>query len=207
MFILIYSILGIITLVTSIITFFTYKKQNPLFKFWLILLVFNITILLLVLVSSFLLGGVNKNIDIGIEDPTIPIDQPAEPPNNNVPINETEANNSSTNQKSSHVVMLLILAFAIFSLNSLLAIFVFRDSSARTGITGAVAWAVVTFFTSIIGLGLYLLIRPSGNIVICTNCKKLALDTIPICLHCYSQNKDYRQNNQPIDDGNETLEQ
>lgn len=162
---------------------------------------------MLVLVSSLLLGGEKKSIDVGSDIPTVPIEQPAESPNNNLPIVDTEDGLATSNPNNNYFIMILILAIAIFSLNSLLAIFVFRDSSARTGITGAVAWAVVTFFTSIFGLGLYLLIRPSGNIVICSNCKKLALDTIPICLHCYTQNKDYRQNNKPIEDGTETLEQ
>jgi ABC-type tungstate transport system substrate-binding protein len=64
-----------------------------------------------------------------------------------------------------------------------LAIFVYRDAKAR-GMDNAVLLTVVTVITGILGLILYLLMRPKGNLVPCASCGQKRLEGSTKCPHC-----------------------
>jgi uncharacterized Zn-finger protein len=48
----------------------------------------------------------------------------------------------------------------------------------------AVLWMLLVFFTNLIGLIVYLLVRPQGNLVVCPNCGNKRLQTSVRCPHC-----------------------
>jgi hypothetical protein len=64
-----------------------------------------------------------------------------------------------------------------------LLVWVARDAKAR-GMDSAVLWMLLVFFTNIIGLIVYLLVRPQGNLVVCPNCGNKRLQASVRCPHC-----------------------
>src|SRR5215211_589483 len=64
-----------------------------------------------------------------------------------------------------------------------LAIFVYRDAKAR-GMDNAVLLTIVTVITGILGLIIYLLMRPKGNLVACPSCGQKRLEGSTKCPHC-----------------------
>ncbi len=64
-----------------------------------------------------------------------------------------------------------------------LIIYVHRDAKAR-GMDNAVLLTVVTAFTGILGLIIYLLMRPKGTLVPCPSCQKKRLEGSAKCPHC-----------------------
>jgi len=78
---------------------------------------------------------------------------------------------------------LLIIPIAIVVLNIALLVWVARDSKAR-GMDGSVLWMILVMFTSILGLIIYLLSRPQGNLVLCAHCANKRLQASARCPHC-----------------------
>ena len=76
--------------------------------------------------------------------------------------------------------LIMIVALAI---QIAIAVWVYRDAKAR-GMDNAVLLTVVTVFTGILGLILYLLMRPKGNTVACPSCAKKRLEGSTKCPHC-----------------------
>ncbi|OEH84787.1 hypothetical protein BHU72_08105 [Desulfuribacillus stibiiarsenatis] len=173
---ILYGILAIIFLVTSLVTFLSYKQKSNYFKFWAILL--GVSVVAIVAIAIVLL--ITSSPDVPIEQP--PMEVPVE---SSLVAPQVSEPNSTSSNGNSFLVMLLMLGIYIL-INSILAVFAYRDASARAGITGGVAWAIIIFFFSIIGLGIYLLIRPVGNLMVCGNCKRVALDALPYCPHCHA---------------------
>ena len=64
-----------------------------------------------------------------------------------------------------------------------LAIWVYRDAKSR-GMDNAVLLTIVTMITGILGLIIYLLMRPKGNLVPCPSCQKKRLEGSAKCPHC-----------------------
>ncbi len=64
-----------------------------------------------------------------------------------------------------------------------LAIWVYKDAKSR-GMDNAVLLTIVTVFTGILGLVLYLLMRPKGNLVACPSCQKKRMEGSAKCPHC-----------------------
>lgn len=64
-----------------------------------------------------------------------------------------------------------------------LMVWVARDAKNR-GMDNAVLWMLLVFFTNIIGLIIYLLARPQGNLVTCSHCKNKRLAVSATCPHC-----------------------
>lgn len=64
-----------------------------------------------------------------------------------------------------------------------IAVWVYRDAKSR-GMDNAVLLTIVTVFTGILGLILYLLMRPKGNTVPCPSCSKKRLEGSTKCPHC-----------------------
>ncbi|CAN5217323.1 hypothetical protein BH20VER2_BH20VER2_10570 [soil metagenome] len=76
------------------------------------------------------------------------------------------------------VILLVSLAIWIF-----LVVYVYRDSKAR-GMDNAVLLTVVTAITGVLGLIIYLLMRPKGNLAPCPSCSKKRLEGSVKCPHC-----------------------
>ena len=64
-----------------------------------------------------------------------------------------------------------------------LLVWVARDAKSR-GMDSAVLWMLLVFFTNIVGLIVYLLVRPQGNLVQCPNCGNKRLQASVKCPHC-----------------------
>jgi hypothetical protein len=78
---------------------------------------------------------------------------------------------------------ILFLIFALSVLNIALLIWVARDAKSR-GMDSAVVWMLLVLFLGPIGLVIYLLSRPQGNVVPCPNCKNKRLQASARCPHC-----------------------
>lgn len=76
--------------------------------------------------------------------------------------------------------LIVIVALAI---QIAIAVWVYRDAKSR-GMDNAVLLTVVTVFTGLLGLVLYLLMRPKGNTVACPSCGKKRLEGSTKCPHC-----------------------
>lgn len=78
-----------------------------------------------------------------------------------------------------------VLAIPIVAVvvNILLLVWVAKDAKSR-GMDNAVLWMLLVFFTSLIGLVIYLLARPQGNLVECPNCHNKKLQVAARCPHC-----------------------
>lgn len=64
-----------------------------------------------------------------------------------------------------------------------LIIYVYKDAKAR-GMDNAVLLTIVTAITGLLGLIIYLLMRPKGNLVPCPSCQKKRLEGSARCPHC-----------------------
>ncbi len=64
-----------------------------------------------------------------------------------------------------------------------LAIWVYRDAKSR-GMDNAVLLTIVTVITGVLGLIIYLLMRPKGHLVVCPSCQKKRLEGSAKCPHC-----------------------
>jgi putative component of membrane protein insertase Oxa1/YidC/SpoIIIJ protein YidD len=64
-----------------------------------------------------------------------------------------------------------------------LLVFVVRDAKNR-GTENPVLWLILILFTHIIGLIIYFLARPAGNLVQCEHCKNKKLQYARACPHC-----------------------
>lgn len=64
-----------------------------------------------------------------------------------------------------------------------LAVWVYKDAKSR-GMDNAVLLTIVTVITGILGLIIYLLMRPKGNLVPCPSCQKKRMEGSAKCPHC-----------------------
>ena len=64
-----------------------------------------------------------------------------------------------------------------------LVIWVYKDAKSR-GMDNAVLLTIVTAITGLLGLIIYLLMRPKGNLVPCPSCQKKRLEGSAKCPHC-----------------------
>ncbi len=76
------------------------------------------------------------------------------------------------------IFMLVILGIWVA-----LAMFVYKDAKSR-GMDNAVLLTIVTVITGVLGLVIYLLMRPKGNLVPCPSCQKKRLEGSAKCPHC-----------------------
>lgn len=75
------------------------------------------------------------------------------------------------------------IPIVIVVLNIAMLVWVARDAKAR-GVENPILWVLLVFFTSIIGLIIYILSRPQGNLVPCANCGNQRLQALVRCPHC-----------------------
>ena len=64
-----------------------------------------------------------------------------------------------------------------------IAVWVYKDAKAR-GMDNAVLLTILTIFTGLLGLLIYVLMRPKGNLVPCPSCQKKRLEGSAKCPHC-----------------------
>jgi hypothetical protein len=76
-----------------------------------------------------------------------------------------------------------LVLLGLFALSIALLVWVARDAKAR-GMDGAVLWMLLVFFTSVIGLIIYLFSRPQGTLVTCARCGNKRLAASKTCPHC-----------------------
>jgi uncharacterized membrane protein YhaH (DUF805 family) len=79
--------------------------------------------------------------------------------------------------------LMVLVPIVLFALNIALLVWVARDAKAR-GMDSAVLWMLLVFFTSIVGLIIYLFSRPQGNLVQCPMCNNSRLQASARCPHC-----------------------
>jgi hypothetical protein len=78
--------------------------------------------------------------------------------------------------------LIIIVALAV---QIAIAVWVYRDAKSR-GMENAMLLTIVTLFTGVLGLILYLLMRPKGIMVGCPSCGKKRLEGSTKCPHCGS---------------------
>jgi cytochrome bd-type quinol oxidase subunit 2 len=79
--------------------------------------------------------------------------------------------------------MLIIIPLAVVALNIALLVWVAKDAKSR-GMDTPVLWMIVVMLTSVVGLIVYLLSRPKGDLVQCSKCDGRRLSTSAKCPHC-----------------------
>lgn len=79
--------------------------------------------------------------------------------------------------------ILLLVPVALLALNIALLIWVARDAKSR-GMDSAVSWMALVMFTGPIGLIIYIMSRPQGNLTLCEECGNRRLQASKRCPHC-----------------------
>ena len=79
--------------------------------------------------------------------------------------------------------VMILIPIVVFALNIALLVWVARDAKAR-GMDSAVLWMILVMFTSVIGLLIYVLSRPQGNLIQCPSCRNNRLQASKQCPHC-----------------------
>jgi putative component of membrane protein insertase Oxa1/YidC/SpoIIIJ protein YidD len=80
-------------------------------------------------------------------------------------------------------LFMVLFVVGLFASWIALLVFVVRDAKNR-GTENPVLWLILIFFTHIIGLVIYFLARPAGNLVACEHCKNKKLQYARACPHC-----------------------
>jgi uncharacterized membrane protein YhaH (DUF805 family) len=81
------------------------------------------------------------------------------------------------------VVLFIIVILGLIALNIAMLVWVARDAKNR-GMDSAVGWMFLVMFTSLLGLFIYILSRPVGNLVQCPHCRNKRLQASARCPHC-----------------------
>ena len=76
-----------------------------------------------------------------------------------------------------------IIALVAVAIQIAIAVWVYKDAKSR-GMENAVLLTVLTIFTGLLGLLIYILMRPKGNLVACPSCQKKRLEGSAKCPHC-----------------------
>ncbi len=74
----------------------------------------------------------------------------------------------------------VLLALVI---NILIIIWVYRDAKAR-GMDNAALWLVLVLIFGLLGLIIYLIVRPKGVTAPCNNCGKKRMEGLTVCPTC-----------------------
>jgi hypothetical protein len=78
---------------------------------------------------------------------------------------------------------MIIFAAVWIGLVIALLVWVAKDAKAR-GLDNSILWMVLVMFTSLLGLVIYLLSRPKGNLIACPRCGNKRLEASAKCPHC-----------------------
>ncbi len=80
-------------------------------------------------------------------------------------------------------LMMLLIGLGLVATWIALLVFVVRDAKNR-GAENPVLWLILILFTHVVGLVIYFLARPAGNLVPCEHCKNKKLQYARTCPHC-----------------------
>ncbi len=80
-------------------------------------------------------------------------------------------------------LMMLLIGLGLVATWIGLLVFVVRDAKNR-GTENPVLWLILILFTHVVGLVIYFLARPAGNLVPCEHCKNKKLQYARTCPHC-----------------------
>src|ERR1051325_6068756 len=72
---------------------------------------------------------------------------------------------------------------ALVALNIALLVWVAKDAKNR-GMDSPVIWMILVLFTGLIGLIIYILTRPKGDLVVCPHCQNKRMQVSAKCPHC-----------------------
>jgi len=75
------------------------------------------------------------------------------------------------------------IIIAIVALNIALLVWVAKDAKNRT-MDAPVVWMILVLCTGVIGLIIYLLTRPKGNLISCPHCNNKRMQVSAKCPHC-----------------------
>ena len=78
---------------------------------------------------------------------------------------------------------LFALVIGSLALGIALLVWVAKDAKNR-GVDSPILWMILVLFTHVLGLVIYLLSRPGGNLVQCEHCRNLKLQYARVCPHC-----------------------
>lgn len=81
------------------------------------------------------------------------------------------------------IAVVIAVIVGSIALSIALLVWVARDAKNR-GMDNSVMWMILVFFTSFIGLIIYIFSRPQGNLVACPSCKNKRLEVSAKCPHC-----------------------
>jgi uncharacterized membrane protein YhaH (DUF805 family) len=79
--------------------------------------------------------------------------------------------------------ILLLFLLLVIALNIALLVWVARDAKSR-GMDNSVMWMILVMLTSVVGLIVYFLSRPKGELVPCQTCNNKRLQSSATCPHC-----------------------
>lgn len=79
-------------------------------------------------------------------------------------------------------IFILIFVLVLFIVGLYILVWVVKDANKRG--TSGTLWGILVLVLGIIGLILYFIVRPGGNIVSCNYCGKGKLETLTQCPHC-----------------------
>ena len=105
-----------------------------------------------------------------------------EPPDSHIPTTENVMRQGFTLIELM-IVIAIIGGLIYLGVKIFVMVWAFKDATAR-GDQNAVLWPILIFFTSIIGLVIYLAVRPKGDLSPCASCHKQRLSTLSKCPHC-----------------------
>jgi ABC-type tungstate transport system substrate-binding protein len=77
----------------------------------------------------------------------------------------------------------VFIILALIAINVAILVWVARDAKDR-GMDNAILWMLLVLLTGLVGLIVYLLVRPQGNLVVCPNCSNKRLQVAVHCPHC-----------------------
>jgi putative component of membrane protein insertase Oxa1/YidC/SpoIIIJ protein YidD len=80
-------------------------------------------------------------------------------------------------------VLVIFFVVAFFAVGIYLLVWVAKDAKSR-GVDNPVVWMVLVLITGVIGLVIYLAVRPSGNLIPCAHCPNKKLPYARVCPHC-----------------------
>ena len=76
-----------------------------------------------------------------------------------------------------------LIIVGVIALNIALLVWVAKDAKNR-GMDNAVLWLILVALTGVIGLIIYILVRPQGSLITCPQCSNKRLQVSAKCPHC-----------------------
>jgi hypothetical protein len=77
----------------------------------------------------------------------------------------------------------IVFIIALIALHVALLVWVARDAKAR-GLDDTLLWGILVMFTGLIGLLIYMVGRPRGNLIQCPSCQGKRLEASAKCPQC-----------------------